>query len=92
MRVRRRERKSGALDFAYKVGGCLRAQAVWTHAGGQFGSRTQHDAQEFLAFLLNRLSEELSEEVISADAAADAAAATLRQKVSSEAVGGGGLG
>lgn len=35
-------------------------QAVWTHVGAQFASRRQHDAQEFLIFLLNRLSDELS--------------------------------
>ncbi|KAL1529894.1 hypothetical protein AB1Y20_000822 [Prymnesium parvum] len=34
----------------------------WTHVGEQFASRTQHDAQEFLIFYLNRLSEELTGE------------------------------
>ena len=40
-------------------------QAVWTHRGCQFANRRQNDAQEFLFFLIDRLSEELR-----ADAAA----------------------
>ena len=35
---------------------------MWTHVGEQFASRTQHDAQEFLIFLLNSLSDELKQE------------------------------
>ena len=34
-------------------------QAVWTHRGCQFANRRQNDAQEFLFFLIDRLSEEL---------------------------------
>uniref|UniRef100_A0A7S4JPF7 Ubiquitin carboxyl-terminal hydrolase n=1 Tax=Odontella aurita TaxID=265563 RepID=A0A7S4JPF7_9STRA len=33
--------------------------AVWTHMGGQFAARRQQDAQEFLAFVIGRLDDEL---------------------------------